>query len=83
MPSARAAKVPTDTGARFERADELKERTIDALQRAFEAARRAWSPPCVDPDSISCAQRDALQLREHLTRDEIFAHCHDPRSSPN
>src|SRR5262245_46031298 len=35
---AQAAKVSTDTVARFERGDELKERTIDALQRALEAA---------------------------------------------
>ena len=35
---ARAAKVAVDTVARFERGDELKERTIDALQRALEAA---------------------------------------------
>src|SRR5437879_12123400 len=32
------AKVSIDTIARFERGDELKERTIDALQRALEAA---------------------------------------------
>jgi hypothetical protein len=30
--------VSTDTVARFERGDELKRRTIDALQLAFEAA---------------------------------------------
>ncbi len=35
---AAAAKVSVDTVARFERGDELKERTIDALQRALEAA---------------------------------------------
>jgi transcriptional regulator with XRE-family HTH domain len=35
---AAAAKVSTDTVARFERGDELKGRTIDALQRALEAA---------------------------------------------
>ena len=35
---AAAAKVSIDTIARFERGDELKERTIDALQRALEAA---------------------------------------------
>src|SRR6266550_4577521 len=35
---AAAAKVSTDTVARFERGDELKERTIDALQRALELA---------------------------------------------
>jgi transcriptional regulator with XRE-family HTH domain len=35
---AAAAKVSVDTVARFERGDELKERTIDALQRALEGA---------------------------------------------
>ena len=35
---AAAAEVSIDTVARFERGDELKERTIDALQRALEAA---------------------------------------------
>jgi len=35
---AASAKVSTDTVARFERGDELKERTIEALQRALETA---------------------------------------------
>jgi transcriptional regulator with XRE-family HTH domain len=35
---AAAAKVSVDTVARFERGEELKERTIDALRRALEAA---------------------------------------------
>jgi transcriptional regulator with XRE-family HTH domain len=35
---ARKAKVSVDTVARFERGDELKERTIEALQRTLEAA---------------------------------------------
>ena len=35
---AAAAKVSTDTVARFERGEELKERTIDALKLALEAA---------------------------------------------
>jgi transcriptional regulator with XRE-family HTH domain len=35
---AAAAKVSADTVARFERGEELKERTIDALQRALEDA---------------------------------------------
>ena len=35
---AAAAKVSTDTVARFERGDELKERTVDALRRALEDA---------------------------------------------
>jgi len=34
---AAAAKVSVDTVARFERGEELKERTIYALQRALEA----------------------------------------------
>jgi transcriptional regulator with XRE-family HTH domain len=35
---AAAAKVSIDTVVRFERGDELKERTIEALQRSLEAA---------------------------------------------
>jgi transcriptional regulator with XRE-family HTH domain len=35
---AAAAKVSIDTVVRFERGDELKERTVDALQRVLEAA---------------------------------------------
>jgi transcriptional regulator with XRE-family HTH domain len=35
---ARAAKVSVDTVVRFERGEDLKERTVEALQRAFEAA---------------------------------------------
>jgi hypothetical protein len=35
---AAAAKVSVDTVARFERGEELKERTIDALRRALESA---------------------------------------------
>ena len=34
---AAAAKVSLDTVARFERGDELKERTVDAIHRALEA----------------------------------------------
>jgi transcriptional regulator with XRE-family HTH domain len=35
---AAAAKVSVDTVARFERGEELKERTIDALRLALETA---------------------------------------------
>jgi len=35
---AASAKVSVDTVARFERGEDLKERTIDALQRALETA---------------------------------------------
>ena len=34
---AAAAKVSVDTVARFERGEELKERTVDALRQALEA----------------------------------------------
>jgi transcriptional regulator with XRE-family HTH domain len=34
---AAAAKVSSDTVARFERGEELKERTVESLQRALEA----------------------------------------------
>jgi hypothetical protein len=34
---AAAAKVSVDTIARFERGDELMERTVEAIQRALEA----------------------------------------------
>ena len=49
-----------------------------------------WTTLCVDADPISRAQRvafageqetravhDPLQLREHITRDEILPHHHD------
>jgi transcriptional regulator with XRE-family HTH domain len=35
---ASAAKVSTNTITRFERGEPLRERTLDAIQRAFEAA---------------------------------------------
>jgi transcriptional regulator with XRE-family HTH domain len=35
---AAAAKLSADTVARFERGEELKERTIEAIQRTLEAA---------------------------------------------
>ena len=35
---ARLAKVSTDTVARFERGEDLKQRTIEAIQRALEEA---------------------------------------------
>ena len=38
------AKVSIDTVVRFERGDELKERTVEALQRAFEAAGVEFIP---------------------------------------
>jgi transcriptional regulator with XRE-family HTH domain len=35
---AATAKVSVDTVARFERGEELRERTVEAIQRALEAA---------------------------------------------
>jgi transcriptional regulator with XRE-family HTH domain len=56
---AAAAKVSIDTVARFERGDELKERTIDALQRALEAAGVEFTngdQPGVRLTKVSAAQ---------------------------
>jgi transcriptional regulator with XRE-family HTH domain len=41
---AAAAKVSTDTVARFERGEALKERTIEAMQHALEAAGVEFIP---------------------------------------
>ncbi len=41
---AAAAKVSVDTLARFERGEALKERTIEAIQRALEAAGIEFIP---------------------------------------
>jgi transcriptional regulator with XRE-family HTH domain len=41
---AAAAKVSVDTLARFERGEALKERTIEAIQRALEAASIEFIP---------------------------------------
>ncbi|MBV9827939.1 MAG: helix-turn-helix domain-containing protein [Alphaproteobacteria bacterium] len=41
---AREAKVSTDTIARMERGEELKERTIDAIQSALESAGVEFLP---------------------------------------
>src|SRR5450432_2720406 len=56
---AAAAKVSIDTVARFERGDELKERTIEALQRALEAAGIEFTngdQPGVRLTKVSAAQ---------------------------
>ncbi|HEX3860819.1 MAG TPA: helix-turn-helix transcriptional regulator [Stellaceae bacterium] len=41
---AREAKVSTDTVARLERGEELKERTLDAITNTFEAAGVEFLP---------------------------------------
>jgi len=41
---ARAAEVAADTVSRFERGETLRERTIGALRRAFEAAGIEFIP---------------------------------------
>jgi transcriptional regulator with XRE-family HTH domain len=41
---AAAAKVGVDTVTRFERGDALKERTVEAIQRALEEAGMAFIP---------------------------------------
>jgi transcriptional regulator with XRE-family HTH domain len=63
---AAAAKVAIDTVARFERGDELKQRTVDALRRALEEAGveftnggqpgvRLKQSPVSKPDHMSAA----------------------------
>ena len=44
---AAAAKVSIDTVARFERGDQLKERTIDALQRTLDGLPASNSPMAI------------------------------------
>jgi transcriptional regulator with XRE-family HTH domain len=41
---AAAAKVAVETVSRFERGDALKERTVEAIRHAFEAAGIAFIP---------------------------------------
>jgi len=65
-------------------------RPFAGYDRVVRIDAGVWTAACVDTDPISCAQRDAfageqeagilhdaLQLREHLTSDEILAHRHD------
>ena len=59
---AAAAKVSTDTVARFERGDELKERTIDGLQRALEAAGIEFTNG--DQPGLRLTQAAAARLTE-------------------
>jgi len=64
---ASAAKVSVDTVARFERGDELKERTVEALQRALEAAGVEFingDRPGVRLDRTAAKARSASTAKE-------------------
>jgi hypothetical protein len=65
-------------------------RPFTGRDRVMRIDADVWPTPCVDADPISCAQRvafageqktravhDPLQLRKHITRDEILAYHHD------
>ena len=59
---AAAAKVSVDTVARFERGEELKERTIDALKRALEVAGVEFTNG--DQPGVRVSKATAAQLIE-------------------
>ena len=61
---AAAAKVSIDTVARFERGDELKERTIEALQRVLEAAGIEFIEPNGGGPGVRLAATQKRQTRK-------------------
>jgi transcriptional regulator with XRE-family HTH domain len=63
---AAAAKVSMDTVARFERGDELKVRTIDALQRALEGAGIEFTNG--DQPGVRLTKAAATLAREFASR---------------
>ena len=56
-----AAKVSIDTITRFERGDQLKERTIEAIQRALEAAGVEFTNG--EQPGVRVAKAAAIELR--------------------
>ena len=57
-----AAKVSVDTITRFERGDQLKERTIEAIQRALEAAGIEFTNG--DQPGVHLSKAATTRLRE-------------------
>ena len=57
-----AARVSIDTITRFERGDQLKERTIEAIQRALEAAGVEFTDG--EQPGVRLTKAAAAQLRE-------------------
>jgi transcriptional regulator with XRE-family HTH domain len=57
-----AAKVSIDTITRFERGDQLKERTIEAIQRALEAAGVEFTNG--EQPGVRLSKAAAIQLQE-------------------
>ena len=72
---AAAAKVAIDTVARFERGEELKERTIDALQRSLEAAGVEFTNG--DQPGVRLTKIAATRFVQPATRSKAV----DPRNS--
>ena len=62
------AKVSIDTVARFERGDELKERTIEALQRALEEAGVEFTNG--EQPGVRLSKIAAAQTVKRVTRQE-------------
>jgi len=69
---AAVAKVSTDTVARFERGDELKERTIEALQRALEAAGVEFTNG--NRPGVRLSEAAAARARQSVGRSGSAAH---------
>jgi transcriptional regulator with XRE-family HTH domain len=61
---ARAAKVSIDTITRFERGDPLKERTVEAIQRALEVAGAEFTNG--DHPGVRLTKASAAQLRKTI-----------------
>jgi transcriptional regulator with XRE-family HTH domain len=68
---ARAAKVSIDTITRFERGDLLKERTIEAIQRALEAAGVEFINGDQPGVRLTSAAATQLQVVDRLPKDGI------------
>jgi transcriptional regulator with XRE-family HTH domain len=68
---AAAAKVSVDTVARFERGVELKERTVDALQRALETAGVEFTNG--DQPGVRLTKAAAAHSRQTVSRSAAAA----------
>ena len=62
---AATAKVSIDTVARFERGDQLKERTVDALRHALEAAGVEFTNG--DQPGVRLTKRAGILSMEHAS----------------
>ena len=76
---AAAAKVSVDTVARFERGEELRERTVDALQRALEAAGIKLIDENGDGPGVRLTKRISIILGVSVAKSRMVIH----RSMPS